>query len=1612
MIRPIMNPLLYLIIGITFFSSFYTQAGYSAKKLYEKSLHTYDSTLKGYYRSKLAKQYPDTAYGLFAQGWLADDEADIVRLYQQSIKAGNVAVAYSNLANRYESDKQQELELRRLAMVHAIQNQDPFEDEAVYFYFDALHSRLEAIEEKQQLYKRLKQSDLISEQLAGIQIRAKELDKKGKLKEALKIIKDETLFNINENLIKLELSLINRLGQINRLSASRVIDDMSERRRLLIQSLNHDDPLLEAYYMGVYEYAKELTKDETFLMKLVRLAFDVRRSPDLIGELYNKMANLGKLNGFKTILDKLLEKYPDYALLHSYLAMYYQYNEQNPQAMFAANKKSIQYAYNKSRKADYINYSVNDAIRFGMVEQAEHLMITEAEGLQDYSVYEVQLKLALLQQQFDKSRLILSEATSKGIIMDKYYFWITELGESNLQNLQESRLKNPFINDWDKKFGGSLSLAIEFPVNSAVIPSDAFDGLDKAGRALKSDGADQYIFRIEGHTDPSGGNKINIPLSQKRAESVSSYLIRRHGIDSGRIQAVGMGDTQPVATNLTEDGRKLNRRVDIRPYGNISEPNLATSGYLDTDSTVFSDDGRFAATGITPISLWDMRYGVRLRELYIGGGERQFSPNNRYLATVSNVTDMRGVVANAIYITDVKTGYFSAIIPLGKGVKDKGSDLDWSPDSGRLAYTTIDGGLFVYDLRKQSVVSATPMSKVRIAAKMAWSKDGRYIITGQSQSKVINVFNAETLRKIRTIDGVDWPHAMGFSDDGNVLLVSNNNGTLSLIDTVNWSLIDNLPLETPIPENIYAIPGTTKVVMDDKFKDKGIAIFDYKNRNWEATISTKEKSRIGSTPDGNGVWIASGSSIELVERNTFKTIRSLKSAADKGRGGLSWDKQGDLLFVQDTEGVNIWHVSQARLLQRLQEQTIKWKADSKEKGLWWTFTNSGELLSFSSVDFAVKRYSGINFKPEFFELQDNWLTVVEDVSEQGASSAKVAIFDLGQPKKQAEFSVDLITASLRYGNRVYTSGIQALTIDAKMGQLALSTWWNDRFEVTYSKNIQRFNLRDGTSAGDNTAISWPIYGLSDMEGNDIRVRMKDDLFTLNLKSGDYKDLISADWKSIELDNGNILKYGSFLLEYDGNSRVVKDVIVDAQVDSNRNVIITQSKSNALTYYSLDTLQPHFFVYFKTNGEWLAADTQGNFSSSLNGTENTYWSFGDNYLPFEALREKYENPRGVKESLLALFDGKAPIYKPLNIDPDILDVPFDVALTSDAQLTTLEENYKLTLKITKQDKKASDPTVYYLVNGRKSRGFDSDPFADMDETLTFIRTIPLGIGENIVEAIVQYKGVDVLKKLVTINREEKSNSKKNKNTLWFFGVGVSDYENNLQNLDFADRDALELEKAFKSQKGRLFEDVKTKVLVNSEATAREIKIQLYNFLSQAKPEDNIVIFIAGHGVQDSSQTLYYMPHDGDLRQPFTGMAMDDFKNFLDQRPINQKALFLLDICHAGAFDNTNRGRLSSEDVIKKLTSGTATTVFSSSTGAQQSLEDERFGGGHGAFTYTVIEALKGAADKTTGDGDGFVSLMEMIFYTKKEVARLTNKAQQPTVPVMNGFQDYIISTSNK
>jgi outer membrane protein OmpA-like peptidoglycan-associated protein len=109
----------------------------------------------------------------------------------------------------------------------------------------------------------------------------------------------------------------------------------------------------------------------------------------------------------------------------------------------------------------------------------------------------------------------------------------------------------------------AVSITVTFPSGSAALTPQAEATLAPLGRALSSPALAPFRFRIEGHTDSVGDAGSNMRLSERRAQSVRDYLVIRHGVAPGRLDAIGLGETRLLVPTGDGVDDARNRRVQV-----------------------------------------------------------------------------------------------------------------------------------------------------------------------------------------------------------------------------------------------------------------------------------------------------------------------------------------------------------------------------------------------------------------------------------------------------------------------------------------------------------------------------------------------------------------------------------------------------------------------------------------------------------------------------------------------------------------------------------------------------------------------------------------------------------------------------------------------------------------------------------------------------------------------------------------------------------------------------------------------------------------------------------------------------------------------------------------
>ena len=121
----------------------------------------------------------------------------------------------------------------------------------------------------------------------------------------------------------------------------------------------------------------------------------------------------------------------------------------------------------------------------------------------------------------------------------------------------------PQIKQEEKEALALATRAIRFETGKATLKTSSYSILDRVASILQR--YPNYRVSIAGHTDSVGDGGKNLQLSEERAKSCFNYLLSK-GLDATRMSFIGFGETQPISSNSTKEGRRLNRRVEFNLY--------------------------------------------------------------------------------------------------------------------------------------------------------------------------------------------------------------------------------------------------------------------------------------------------------------------------------------------------------------------------------------------------------------------------------------------------------------------------------------------------------------------------------------------------------------------------------------------------------------------------------------------------------------------------------------------------------------------------------------------------------------------------------------------------------------------------------------------------------------------------------------------------------------------------------------------------------------------------------------------------------------------------------------------------------------------------------------
>lgn len=467
---------------------------------------------------------------------------------------------------------------------------------------------------------------------------------------------------------------------------------------------------------------------------------------------------------------------------------------------------------------------------------------------------------------------------------------------------------------------------------------------------------------------------------------------------------------------------------------------------------------------------------------------------------------------------------------------------------------------------------------------------------------------------------------------------------------------------------------------------------------------------------------------------------------------------------------------------------------------------------------------------------------------------------------------------------------------------------------------------------------------------------------------------------------------------------------------------------------------HVHLKLMNDNDFILFAPDGYYMCSKGVSDLIYFEVGLNLYSFEQFDLKYNRPDIILDrlgyadrSLIAAYhQAYLKRLKKMGFTEEMLQDDFhlpEIKIENLEEIPSIDDDGKLDLKLKLFDTKYPLDRINVWVNDVAIYGKDGISLRDKNvQEYSTSLSVALAKGKNKIQvSVLNQAGAESYKETIEVN----CTHGKDQSDLYILTVGVSNYNDSRYNLSYAAKDANDLVTTFRTNK--FFENVYSKTLTDNQVTLENIS-NLKSFFANADINDQVIIFIAGHGVLDAHFDYYFASYDMDFANPSArGIPYELIESLLDGiKPL--KKLLFMDTCHSGEVDKdeiqvSDKNNESESDVVFRnvgvavenkeshlglqntseltkslftdLRKGTGATVISSAGGVEFAMESDQWK--NGLFTYCLIQGLTTkAADY---NNDKTITVSEIQSYVQQQVTKLSNGKQTPTSRIENQTLDY-------
>lgn len=1041
-------------------------------------------------------------------------------------------------------------------------------------------------------------------------------------------------------------------------------------------------------------------------------------------------------------------------------------------------------------------------------------------------------------------------------------------------------------------------------------------------------------------------------------------------MQTGHVEKVGAvawsPDGQSVAS-AGEDGKILVWSV---PTGQVR---VALTGHRTPPTcTGWSPDGQTLVTGHGDgtVRFWDPRTGKLRREVTLQPFALSFtvwSPDGKTLAC--------GGWNRKIFLWDARAGKVGREIEVPSNAENQAA---WSPDGRTLATAGASGKLRLWD-PAAGTLRRELEGHTFLVSSLAWSPDGRRVATG-GWDATVRIWDpaggepARTLSQAEPVYAVAWtsPERLAIASQGGkvqlwdvaadqaagtleagrgtiqTLVVSPKRDHLAVGSTRGdfrlWDLRTGKPARelTGYGFPIYAVTWSAD--------GRSLASGGWAGgaRLWDTATGEGSRSPAGSlfmtyaaawSPDGSrlaqgGLGVVRGAqgpetrTLSIWNRATGQTSLEVHTGASLWVSALDWSPDGRILAVGDLDGAVAW-------VEAATGRVVRRLSAHKGPVTAVEWSPDGKRLLSSGDDGAIRLWDG-----------------------EGAASGEIKASD--GPVRSAAWAPDgaRIAAGDLYGKiRVWGAAT-----------LALQREWK-------------------SPAHWVEALVWSPKGDT-------------------LVSGTVDGVIRV-WD---------VATGAQRRELRGHSGLVTDLVWSPGGER----LASSSGDGAVRVWSLaGSGSSVALVPLRGEAEgatdWIALTAQGYYDGSQAAAQRVTWRVGADLFPAARYASRFQRPGLIRRALAGETLSQATLSG--------ADVPPGAQILSPRPGTDSRDPYVEVELFAADDRQVQEAELF--VNGRPLAPADARPLmvgskgavsygaalpdgsrpimlgakplmlgakplmmgakslsTQHRTSRTFRFRVPMPPGAetvNLRAVVYDDQGYNSEPVDIVIRR---SGAPDVKGTLHALCVGVSRYKNPAFNLNYAARDAEDMAGFFLAQQG-LYRAARVTGLTDAEATSTRIRAALAEIQKSSRPSDTVVLFLSGHGVEDAEGRYYFASHDVDPNAlSKTAVTVEQLQGLLGGKLRARNVFVFADTCHSGRIP----ARPASNSRLEAL----KTVVLASSQGGEFSFERDEWG--HGAFTLSLLEGLKGKADP----GSPVVHFDALAFYVRKRVQELVGQAQQVTV----------------